>query len=132
MSFRSLFVSCVVVLSSCAFVDQFVPRRAAQGTIAFGVSDARAPLSGTITLRGLDRTGGTRIVLQPSEGRIARVPAGIYSVQWSPAAALETEPVHAAPVPGVIVVAPERVTTLRVRSEVSAADDARLAAVEVP
>jgi hypothetical protein len=128
MSLRNSLLSCVVALSVCAFADRFAPQAEPTGTIAFSVSDAQAPLSGSLTLSGLDHEG-RRIVLEPRDGRIARVPAGLYSVEFAPGAP-DARFASAALAPRVIAVAPERVTSLRVQTVLADASDARLAALE--
>jgi hypothetical protein len=134
MSLRIVLASSLIAVSSFAFAQHVAPRDEPQGTIAvtgFDALSAVAPAaSGELVLRSLQGGDGARVELEPSAVGIARVPGGLYSVQWVRSLTGGAEPAPLDP-PHVIVVAPGRVTSLRLRLEPLLEGDARLASVEV-
>jgi hypothetical protein len=126
MSLRLSLVSLVASLSFVAFANM-APQGAAQGTVAIDLRDA----NGTLTLSGLDSAESERITLKAGESRIARVPAGLYSLEFTPDVTAEPGSVQVEAGPQVIVVAAERVTTVQIESGLADADSERMASVEI-
>jgi hypothetical protein len=106
------------------------PEAASEGTVVVDLFGGDAAQSGGITLNRLDREGSAYIALEDGAARLARVPAGIYSVEFMPDGEEPSAPSAARP-PPVIVVAPARVTTLHVRAESVAPLAERVASIEV-
>jgi hypothetical protein len=126
MSLRLSLVSLVASLSFVAFANM-APQGAAQGTVAIDLRDA----NGSVTLSGLDSANGERINLKAGESRIARVPAGVYSLEFTPDVMAEPGSVQVEAGPQVIVVAAERVTTVQIESGLADVDSERMASVEI-
>jgi hypothetical protein len=127
MSLRLSLVSLVASLSLAAFACNTEPQRADQGTVAIDLFDA----DGSVTLSGLDSAVSERITLKAGESRVAHLPAGLYSVEFTPDVLAEPGSVQLGTGPQVIVVAAERVTTVQIESELADADSTRMASIEV-
>jgi hypothetical protein len=127
MSLRLSLVSLFTSLSLAALACNVEPQGAGQGTVAISLLDA----DGTVTLRGLDSASSEHIALEAGESRIARLPAGLYSVEFTPELTDDPELIQIGSGPQVIVVAAEGVTTLHVDAELRDASSTRMASIEV-
>lgn len=127
MSLRLSLVSLVASLSLAGFACNLEPHAAGQGVVAIDLYDA----DGSVMLNALDSAKHEHITLKAGESRVARVPAGLYSVEFLPNVSEDPSAVQAGSGPQVIVVAAERVTTLHIESERAEADTTRMASIEV-
>lgn len=126
MSLRLSLVSLVTSLSLAAFACNTEPDAQVQGTVAISLLDA----DGQVTLNGLDSANSEHITLKAGESRLARLPAGLYSVEFTPEVVDEPTRVQLGAGPEVIVVVAERVTTLKIDSDFADAG-VRMASIEV-
>lgn len=122
LSLTWLFAALAFSASAC----NTEPQENGQGTVAITLLDA----DGNVTLNGLDSASSERITLKAGEVRMARLPAGLYSVEFTPDFTDEPGPAQIGSGPEVIVVAAERVTTLQIDSDF-ADDGTPMATIEV-
>lgn len=126
MTLRLSHIALVAALALAVSACNTEPQAPGQGTVAVNLLDA----DGTITLNGLDSDTSEHITLKAGESRIARLPAGLYSVDFTPDIADESGAASLGTGPELIVVVAERVTTLEVDSDFSD-DGTPMASIEV-
>jgi hypothetical protein len=109
MSIRSSMVSLVAILAGCALACCGAPKGFELGTVAIDLSGA----DGTVNLYSLEHGSSEQVALRAGETRLARVPAGAYSVELVPGTSTERVSEPASIVRAVIIVASGQVTALR-------------------
>jgi hypothetical protein len=126
MTSRLSFAWLVAALALCVSACNAEPQESGEGTVAITLLDA----DGKVTLNGLDSANTEHVTLKAGESRFARLPAGLYSVEFTPEVTDEPGMDQLASGPELIVVGAERVTTLQIDSDF-AADGTRMATIEV-
>jgi hypothetical protein len=126
MTSRLSFAGLITALALSASACNTGPQEGGEGTVAITLLDA----DGILTLNGLDSANTEHIALKAGEGRIARLPAGLYSVEFTPDVTEDPGMGQLGWGPELIVIAAERVTSLQIDSDF-AADGRRMAAIEV-
>jgi hypothetical protein len=114
MSLRSSLVSLVAILAGCALACRGAPKGFELGTVAIDLFGA----DGTVSLHSLDHGSSEQIALRAGETRMARVPAGAYSVELVGGASRERGSARSRSARAVIVVEPGQVTAVRLSGEV--------------
>ena len=126
MTYRLSFAWLIAALALSASACNTEPQEPGQGTVAITLLDA----DGNVTLNGLDSANTERITLKAGESRMARLPAGLYSIEFTPDFTDEPGAAQIGSGPEVIVIAAERVTTLQIDSDF-ADDGTPMATIEV-
>ncbi|MET0409916.1 MAG: hypothetical protein ABW217_01405 [Polyangiaceae bacterium] len=126
MTSRLSFAWLIAGLACSASACNTAPQEGGEGTVAITLLDA----DGILTLAGLDSANTEHIVLKAGEGRIARLPAGLYSVEFTPDVTDEPGMGQLGSGPELIVIAADRVTSLQIDSDF-AVDGTPMAAIEV-